>query len=213
MGRRSTAARATRTPPEQTQRMQVGALRVSIATDHCVGCLACADVCQPDALQLLPDAWAVGVDLGRCTGCRRCENACPFGGIQVTGRARNRHQIVVDNLRNALAASCPAGWRVNTNGPAFWTALGQPTVVPDLAVVRDDGAAVPWPPHDRATVALVVEVVAPSTRDLDLGRKRDLYWQRDVSTYWTVDQRTGRVTVQWALRPAWFDRWAAFSFA
>jgi ferredoxin len=221
MGRRSTVPRAPRTPPEQTRRVQAGALRVSIAADHCVGCLACADVCRPDALALLPDVWAVGVDIGRCTGCRRCEKACPFGVLQVTGATRNRHQVVVDNLRDALASDCPAGWRVSTTGPAFWTALGRPTVVPDLAVVHDDraaegaaaGAAVPGPPHDGTAVALVVEVVAPSTRDLGPGRRRDLYWQRDVPTYWTVDQRTGRVTVQWALRPAWFDRWAAFSFA
>jgi len=210
---RSTTATDQAEAPEQTRRMRVGALQVTIAADHCVGCLACADVCQPDALQLLPDAWAVGVDLNRCTGCRRCETACPFGVIRVSGGTRNRHQVVVDNLRNALASSCPAGWRVSTNGPAFWTAIGQPTVVPDLAVVRDETAVTPWPSHDRTAVSLVVEVVAPSTREMDLGRKRDLYWQRDASTYWTVDQRTGRVTVQWALQPAWFDRWAAFTFA
>ena len=199
--------------PQPTEQMQVGSLEVTIAADHCVGCLACADVCQPDALHLLPNAWAVSYDASRCIGCRRCEAACPFGAIHVSGRTRTRHQVVVDNLRTALISTCPAGWRVSTTGPAFWTALGQPTVVPDLAVVRDESAAAAWLPGDHTMVALVVEVVAPSTRDMDLGRKRDLYWQRDVATYWTIDQRTGQVTVQWSLRPTWFDRWAAFSFA
>jgi ferredoxin len=192
--------------------MRIGSLKVTIAADHCVGCLACADVCQPDALHLLPNAWAVAYDASRCIGCRRCEAACPFGAIHVSGGTRTRHQVVVDNLRTALASTCPAGWRVSTTGPAFWTALGQPTVVPDLAVVRDESAAEAWSPDDHTIVTLVVEVVAPSTRDMDLGHKRDLYWQRDVATYWTIDQRTGQVTVQWSLRPNWFDRWAAFSF-
>lgn len=211
MARRTTTAGPA--GGQHPQRADVGALEVSIAADHCVGCLACADVCQPGALRRLPGAWAVEADVTRCTGCRRCVPACPFGVIGVTGGTRNRHQVVVDSLRSALGSSCPAGWRVSTGGPAFWTAMGQPTVVPDLAVVRDDSAGAPWPTVDRTTVALVVEVVSPTTRDLDLGRKRDLYWQRDVSTYWTVDQRTGRVTVHWSLRAAWFDRWAAFSFA
>jgi ferredoxin len=201
-----------RVSPQRTGQVRPGRLDVAVAADHCVGCLACADVCQPDALRLLPGAWAVDVDVARCTGCRRCETACPFGVITVSGATRTRHQVVVDSLASALQSTCPAGWRISTTGPAFWTALGQPTVVPDLAVVGDDTAAGPWPRQER-TVALVVEVVAPSTREMDLGRKRDLYWQREVASYWTVDQRTGQVTVQWSLRPAWFDRWAAFTFA
>lgn len=197
---------------QTTQRVNVGAVEVSVAVDHCVGCLACADICQSKALRLLPDVWAVTADTSRCTGCRRCMSACPFGAINVSGGTRTRHQVVMDNLCTALGSTCPAQWRVSAPGPAFWTALSQPTVVPDLAIVQAGGLAGPWQAPDHLTVPLVVEVVAPSTRDEDLGRKRELYWQRDVGTYWTVDQRTGRVTVQWSLRPAWFDRWAAFSF-
>jgi len=208
--RRQPGDRAAR--GRQAQPAEPGGPTVSIAADHCVGCLACADVCQPDALRQVPDAWAVTADVSRCTGCRRCVSACPFGVITVTGGTRNRHQIVVDNLQAALLSTCPTSWRVSTTGPSFWTALGQPTVVPDLAVVHDTGAEAAWPGQDRGRVALVIEVVAPSTREMDLGRKRDLYWQRDVAAYWTVDQRTGKVTVQWSLNPAWFDRWAAFTF-
>jgi ferredoxin len=191
----------------QARRVEFGPPEVRVAVDHCVGCLACVDVCQPDALRLMPGAWAVAVDSSRCNGCRRCVTACPFGVITVSGAPRTRHQLVLDNLRSVLTSQCPAGWRVYTAGTSIGATLGQSLLMPDLAVVRDELSAEPWPPHQPATVALVVEVVSPSTRGADLGRKRDVYREQGVPTYWTVDQRDAKVTVHWSTHPAWFDHW------
>ena len=79
-----------------------------------------------------------------------------------------------------------------TAGTSIGPTLGQSLLMPDLAVVRDERSAEPWPPHQPAIVALVVEVVSPSTRGADLGRKRDVYREQGVPTYWTVDQRDAK---------------------
>ena len=187
-------------------------ITVQIGSDRCVGCLECASVCRPEALRLIPGAWAVEADVERCTACRRCVPACPFGAIEVTGEPRNRHRIVLDSVRSALASTCPGGWTVTTSPPAFRSAVQAEPAVPDLAVVRVPRPGVEWLSRDDALVPLAVEVVSSSSRAADLGPKRDLYWQCGVPTYWTVEQRTGQVTVQWSRTTAWFDRWAAFAY-
>lgn len=187
-------------------------VRVSVETDRCVGCLACATVCKPDALRLLPGTWAVEADPERCTACRRCESACPFGAIEVTGEPRNRRRIVVDALRSALASSCPTGWQVPGTPPAFRLSPGHEPVVPDAAVVRLPQRGAEWVGTDEPRVPLVVDVVAGTAKAADLAARRELYWQCGVATYWTVDQRSGEVTVQWSVRPGWFDPWARFAF-
>ena len=188
-------------------------VRVDVGSDRCVGCLECARVCRPAALRLIPGAWAVEADPRLCTACRRCEPACPFGAISVTGEPRTRHQQVLDGVRAALASTCPRGWHVTATPPDFRTGP-DPTgpAVPDLAVLRAELPGVEWLGRDDPAVPLVVEVVSPTTRVRDLGAKRDLYWQWGVTTYWTVDQRTGQVAVQWARSRSWFDRWAGYAF-
>lgn len=186
--------------------------RVRVAEDHCVGCLACADACQPRALRLMPNAWAISADSNRCNGCRRCVQACPFGLITVSGFPRTRHQVVLDNLGSTLASNCPAGLRVYTVGPSPASWLAGSILIPDLAVVRDDPPADPRSPQHPTTVALVAEVVSSRTRDDDLGYKRELYRAQGVPAYWTVDQCDGQVTVHWSTPPAWHDRWAGCTF-
>jgi ferredoxin len=190
----------------------VTGISVNIEVDRCVGCLECAEVCRPDALHLIPGAWAVEVDLDRCTACRRCVSACPFGAIGVSGEPRNRHQLVVDALGAALASTCPSGWVVTTTPPTFRAAVESELAAPDLAVVRSTRLGLEWLGREEVLVPLVVEVVSASTRQVALGPKRHLYWQCGVTSYWTVDQQTGQVAVQWSRLSGWFDRWAGFAF-
>jgi ferredoxin len=199
-------------PPLATDGEAPPGIDVAIGVDRCVGCLECASVCRPEALRLMPGAWAVEVDVDRCTGCRRCVPACPFGAIAVTGQPRSRHQLVLDTLHSALSSTCPRGWTVTTTPPAFRSAVHAEPVTPDLAVVRSPRPGVEWLGREDALVSLAVEVVSPSTREADLGPKRDLYWQCGVTSYWIVDQRTGQVAVQWRRASDWFDRWAGFAF-
>lgn len=189
-----------------------GRVDVDIAVDRCVGCLECATVCRPDALRLIPGAWAVEVDLYRCTACRRCVPVCPLSAIDVRGEPRNRHQQVLDSLLAALTSTCPRDWAVTASPPGLRSVVDARPAVPDLAVVRAPGPGVEWLGTGEPAVPLVIEVVSPTTREADLGPKRDLYWQCGITTYWTVDQRTGRVAVQWARARSWFDRWAGFAF-
>lgn len=204
------ATRATRATGAAVE-TDVG-IAVGIAVDRCVGCLECATVCRPDALRMIPGAWAVEVDLERCTACRRCVPACPFGAIDVTGEPRNRHRQVLDRVLAALTSTCPGNWSVTTTPPGFRSVVHREPVVPDLAVVRRPQPGVEWLARDEPLVPLVVEVVSSGSREADLGARRDLYWQCGVTTYWTVDQRSGLVAVQWARSRSWFDRWAGFAF-
>ena len=185
---------------------------VRIGADRCVGCLACADVCKAGALHLIPGVWAVEADVARCTACRRCEAACPFHAVAVTGTPRNKHHLVLDTLQGALASTCPPDWTVSTRPPGFRSPTEPDGVVPDLAVVRTARRGPAWLGEGDGAVSLVVEVTSPTSRDADAGPRRDTYWQCGVPAYWTVDQRTGAVEVQWSTGPAWFDRWAGFAF-
>jgi ferredoxin len=185
---------------------------LNVIGDHCVGCSACVEVCQPGALQLMSGVWAVAADPDLCNGCRRCVPACPFGLVTVSGMTRTRHQLVLDNLATALASSCPPGWRVYTGDPSAVSTLAATRVVPDLAVSCEEPQAGTWPGHTPGTVVLVVEIISPSTRSADLGHKREVYRAHGVPAYWTLDQRDGQVTVHWSGHPTWFDRWAGNTF-
>jgi ferredoxin len=190
----------------------IGPINVSVAVDRCTGCQQCIAACTGGAVELMPDAWAVELHTARCTGCRKCVPACPFRAITVTGPVRNRHRVVLDGVHEALTRSCPPGWRAATAEPVLRPGPDAPPVSPDVAVVRVPQRGVEWLPITGSPIGLVVEVVSPSSRARDLGSKRDLYWRCGVPAYWTVDQVTGRVAVQWSHRPAWFDPFATAVF-
>ncbi len=187
---------------------------VTIATDHCVGCAACAEVCRPRALRLMPGAWAATVDSTRCTACRRCATVCPFDAIAVSGTPRTGRQSILDKLAAALASNAPPDWWVHTadHNP------GSPTaVIPDLAIVHDEQrkrTSVPAGSSDRRsrTATLVAEIVSATPRDSDLRRNHELHRSHGVAAFWTLNPRDGKVTVHWSDIPAWYDRFADTSF-
>ena len=66
-----------------------------------------------------------------------------------------------------------AGWRTPSG-----------TFIPDFAVCSVDD---PGDPYLEGPPLLVIEVLSPSTRRVDLGRKRELYALGGASWYWVVD--------------------------
>jgi Uma2 family endonuclease len=69
--------------------------------------------------------------------------------------------------------------------------LGHNVVQPDVLVARKSdfsGKDLPAPP------LLVVEILSPSTRHLDRGRKRELYAEAGVPHYWIVDPDEPAIT-------------------
>ena len=205
-------ARTEVRPGARTEARTEARTAVSIAVDRCAGCQACLSACTGGAISLLPGVAAIEVDDARCTGCRRCERACPSRVIRVSGPIRTRHRVVLDGLHDALRGSCPPGWRAVAAEPMLRAVAGADPLAPDLTVLRVPQRGLEWLPLEGPPIALVAEVVSTSSRDRDLGSRRDLYWRCGIPAYWTVDQRSGRVTVQWQQGPAWFDPFAGAVF-
>jgi ferredoxin len=183
--------------------------QVRLALDRCTGCQECVRACKLDAIGLVPDgSWTVQVNRTKCSGCRRCVQACPFRAITVDGPVRTRHQIALDHLHDALTPADVPGCQVAVGEPLPSTHLTDVCPTPDLAVLRALRDDTPWVPFRPPAVDLVVEVVAPSARAQDLGPKQEVYRHLGVGAYWTVDQRTGRVTVHWSDQASWFDQLA-----
>ena len=105
------------------------------------------------------------------------------GALVVTPSPSRRHQGVSSRLQRALDAACPDDLMV-LSAPLDFVIADDTTLQPDLvvvdtAVVRDERA--PLRPH------LVVEILSPTTRLLDLHVKRERYASAGVPSYWIVD--------------------------
>jgi Uma2 family endonuclease len=110
------------------------------------------------------------------------------GACVVTGTTR-RHGIAISTLTAILIAVLDSrcfeimtgvGWR-----------LPDAEFVPDLAVVAaaPDAVALFEPP------LLLIEVLSPSTRHVDLRRKRELYAAGGLPWYWVVDLARNELVV------------------
>ncbi len=110
------------------------------------------------------------------------------GACVVTGTTR-RHGIAIATLTAILIAVLDSrrfeimtgvGWR-----------LPDAEFVPDLAVVAaaPDAVALFEPP------LLLIEVLSPSTRHVDLRRKRELYAAGGLPWYWVVDLARNELVV------------------
>lgn len=117
------------------------------------------------------------------------------GALLVTPSPGSRHQAVVTNLLIILHAGCPPNLRVR---PApFDVTLADDTVVqPDLLVARSTDIE---ERGLRRAPELVVEVLSPSTRLVDLHLKRARYATAGVPSYWVVDPDTSTL-IAWELR-------------
>jgi Uma2 family endonuclease len=105
------------------------------------------------------------------------------GALLVTPAPGGRHQVVVGALYRMLWAARPAGTTVLVS-PIDFVPRPETVLQPDVVIVNQGEADQP-----RLTRAplLVVEVISPSSRTLDLGAKRYAYAEAGVAHYWVVD--------------------------
>lgn len=112
------------------------------------------------------------------------------GTLLVTPAPTPEHQSCVLSLGMLLASAVPPDLKVFI-APLDWVVGPRTSFEPDVLVARrvDVGPRnLPRPP------ALVVEVLSPNTRRIDLVLKRDAYAAAGVPSYWIVDPDGPTVT-------------------
>ena len=100
------------------------------------------------------------------------------------------HQTLAMRLA-ALIDQTVRGTHLKVLAAPYDVALGPHVVEPDVLVApKADFTAMdlPVPP------LLVIEVLSPSTRHLDSGRKREIYAEAGVAHYWIVDPDEPAIT-------------------
>jgi Uma2 family endonuclease len=117
------------------------------------------------------------------------------GVLVMSPTPRPRHQDVVLSLGALLKQHAPRELKVMC-APTD-VVLGERTVVePDVLVVRRSDVG---PERIDAVPVLAVEVASPSTRLIDLGRKKDVLAEAGCPSYWTIEPEGPELTV-WSLR-------------
>lgn len=64
---------------------------------------------------------------------------------------------------------------------------------PDLVFVRADRLGIIGPKNIQGAPDLAVEVLSPTTRRMDLGKKKEIYARFAVPHYWIVDPKAERI--------------------
>jgi len=110
------------------------------------------------------------------------------GDVVMYSPATAEHQDLVRFLLRLLDGYCEAqGWGKSLTGPAAIQLLPDVVREPDIFVLPPEevskakGAPLPVSP------ALVVEVVSPTTRTIDLREKAEDYSSAKIPEYWAVD--------------------------
>lgn len=105
------------------------------------------------------------------------------GTLLVTPAPSLRHQWVSSSLINLLQLAAPAALRV-LHAPTDVVLDDANALQPDLLVVRADNIK---HPDNPLRPLLVVEILSPSTRLVDLTLKRSRYQTAGCPSYWVVD--------------------------
>ena len=88
----------------------VNAFRASLDPELCLGCFACLDRCQMDALS--EDGDRVALDGDRCIGCGLCTTTCPSGALTLVrkpeGTSREVPATMQDTMRTIVQARAEA---------------------------------------------------------------------------------------------------------
>jgi len=134
------------------------------------------------SLPIRPDGFTIA-DIDALPESRGIRYELIDGVLFVSPMPRWRHQLVVDSLGEVLKRSCPPELVVHPQEQDV--RLGERTnLVPDLLVARltdidlDD--------HVAVAPLLVVEVVSPSSRAMDLRVKLEVYEEMGIPSYWVV---------------------------
>lgn len=117
------------------------------------------------------------------------------GELIVSPSPSTRHQRVVVELTVRLHAYAREHGGEVYAGPLDVYFTEHDVVEPDVLFVRPEHLARLEQRFVRGAPDLVVEVSSPSTRRLDLTRKRELYERHRVPEYWFVDLEADRVEV------------------
>lgn len=117
------------------------------------------------------------------------------GELFVTASPSTRHQEVVVFLVVQLYAYAEQHGGKVFSGPLDVFFSDTDVVEPDVLFVRADHLKRLEKQFVRGAPDVVVEVSSPSTRRLELRRKRDLYEREGVPEYWFVDLDADRVEV------------------
>ncbi len=113
------------------------------------------------------------------------------GQFVMTPAPGTNHQTVSMTLAARLYEKL-AGSNLKVLTAPFDVVLGPHVVEPDLVVALKASFSakdLPVPP------LLVIEILSPTTRHLDRGRKREIYAEAGVPHYWIVDPDEPAITV------------------
>ena len=111
-----------------------------------------------------------------------------YGEVIVHSPVSAEHQRIVGFLHRLIAGYCEAiGWGEVLLAPTALRVLPQVVREPDLFVLPPEEAGRAHGTPIDARPALVVEVLSPSTRSLDLREKPDDYARARIPEYWAVD--------------------------
>jgi Uma2 family endonuclease len=117
------------------------------------------------------------------------------GELFVSPSPQLRHQEVADELTTLLRLYAREhGGRANS-APLDVVLADDQVVQPDVLYFRPEHLYRMGQRIVESAPDLVVEVSSPSTRHLDLVRKRDLYARHGVPEYWYVDLEVDRIEV------------------
>jgi Uma2 family endonuclease len=103
-----------------------------------------------------------------------------------------RHALVVDVLYHLLSAAAGDRAWVRGQNPIALDGTSEPQ--PDIVLVRRPWAGYPTAHPGPDDVFLIVEV-ADSSREVDLGAKRELYARAGIREFWVVDLTNDVVVV------------------
>jgi Uma2 family endonuclease len=112
------------------------------------------------------------------------------GELIVSPAPRTRHQTIVVELVLALGVYARSHSGTVLTAPLDVVLSNQDVVEPDVLFIRPEHVDRIEEQFIRGAPDIVVEVSSPSTRHLELVRKRDLYERHGVPEYWHVDLET-----------------------
>ena len=117
------------------------------------------------------------------------------GEHYVSPSPNTNHQSVSRHIQFALYEKIELPGRGQVFDAPMDLELAPTDVVqPDLIVVLAENDQIILPSRLRGVPDLVVEILSPSTRDIDRTLKRSLYEARSIPEYWLVDVDERTVT-------------------